>query len=132
MTQRDESLRPEELDSLFAAACQQERGPEAETPLVSDALLAQVLADALALQPDPTPTRAAKPPVWQSARAALGGWLGLGGVALAGMAGLAVGLGAPELLSTGLTTLAQGAGADLMLDPLDGYAVLSLLEEGGA
>lgn len=106
------------LDALFDAA----RAPAAP----SDALLARVLADAAAVQaeiapqaPGPSHDPAAGPEltgsVWAEIRAGLGGWLGLGGLAAAGLAGLTLGVALPgelDALAGGQISAALGA-ADL-------------------
>lgn len=89
------------LDDLFAEARTDPR------LTVSDDLMARVLADAEALQPQPEPMpRLSVSPqasFWSVLLSALGGWRGAGGLAFATMAGLWVGINA--------TTLAPDAAA---------------------
>ena len=78
------------LDDLFAQA-------RAQTPKVSDDLMARVLADAQQVQHDLT---SAKAPTPHSSRGfglfdLLGGWPALGGVAMAGITGLWIGIAPP-------------------------------------
>lgn len=97
------------LDALLAEA----RG----RTLPTDDLVARVLADASRVQaegraapPLPTPRTGAL----RGLIAALGGWPAVSGVTLAGIAGLAVGLAAPDLVDTWsggqIWTLAGGGG----------------------
>lgn len=62
---------------------------------VPDGLMARVLDDALAAQPVPA---AASPSLWRRAQDALGGWQGIGGLAMATCAGLWIGLSPPDYL----------------------------------
>lgn len=132
-------LEEEALNALFEAA---KRSPVSEAPAgiepleVPPDLMARVLADALAAQPQPAPARAPGPapePKWQSLQAAFGGWFGLGGLAVAGVTGLAIGLVSPEFLNSGF---AIGLGSTdatqtLVVDPLDTFEVSLFFEEPG-
>lgn len=130
------ALPPDALEDLFEAA----RSSGATEPAVepSPDLLARVMADALAAQAhvDQTGRPARRPrAVWQGVGDTLGGWLGMGGLALAGVTGLAIGLGAPDMLGSGVTEglagLAPDAGSELVFDPLETFDVGLLLEESG-
>ena len=101
----------DDLDDLFAAA-------RRVAPAPSDALMARVLAEAMAAQ---APLRrATRPGLLAQLREALGGWPAVGGLATAGVAGLAIGLAAPA----GLADLT----AALLGQPADGYLVDPLPE----
>jgi hypothetical protein len=96
----------DDLEDFFGAARRM-------TPAPSDALLAQVLADAMAAQ---APVIRTPRPGWLAQlRDALGGWPAVGGLATAGVVGLAVGIAAPA----GLGDLT----AALLGQPADGYLV---------
>lgn len=97
----------------------------AETrPQVSDALMARVLADAERARVDSVAQPAPRG-LWAQLADAIGGWPAMGGVALAGVAGLWVGLAPPVIIeeaaadvlgtSEGITVL----GADTWLDGLE-------------
>lgn len=88
-------------DDRLEALLQAARGAEP----VDEALFARVLADAegvqQALRPQPVlPLRRAGswPGFWAQISDALGGWPGLSGVTAAGVAGLALGFFAPDLV----------------------------------
>jgi hypothetical protein len=87
----------DELEQLFAAA----RGAEAP----SEALMARVLADAAAVQAEarPAPVRAPSGggtvSGWLSS---IGGWFGAGGLAAATVAGLLIGVYAPDSVDSAL------------------------------
>ncbi len=93
----DHRQRPQDDDALeaFFAAAQR------TTPAPSDALLARVMADALAAQEarQQVPARMRpqpfRPGLLAQLREALGGWPAFGGLAAAGVTGLALGLAAP-------------------------------------
>ncbi|MFU8865164.1 MAG: hypothetical protein ACNA7O_14720 [Rhodobacterales bacterium] len=118
----DHRQRPQDdddaLEAFFAAA-------RRTTPAPSDSLLARVMADALAAQEEPlkTPARMrpqpARPGLLAQLREALGGWPAFGGLAAAGVMGLAIGITAP-LGQDGLAGLAsvlssQGGAGDAYL-----------------
>lgn len=96
-------MQDDELDRLLATAARQAPSP-------SDALMQRVLADALALQPQPPARRPAPPPVRSSrlARfmAALGGGPALAGLGMAAAFGIALGYLSPTTMDylTGTTT----------------------------
>lgn len=81
----------------------------------SEALMARVLADALTAQPVAAPRHLPRPGFWVQLREALGGWPAIGGLATAGVTGLAIGMSA----SAGLGDLATA----LMGQPSDTYLV---------
>jgi len=108
----DQTQRPQDDDALeafFAAA-------RRTTPAPSDALLARVMADALATQdarqqvPARMRPQPARPGLLAQLREALGGWPAFGGLAAAGVMGLAIGLTAP-LGQDGLVALLSQSGA---------------------
>jgi hypothetical protein len=84
----------ERMDALFAAA----RG--AERP--GDDLVARVLADAAAVQAEAAPKPVTPPRGGRLSGllSALGGWPGLSGVTAAGIAGLALGFWAPDVVDS--------------------------------
>ncbi|MEL7099988.1 MAG: hypothetical protein AAGM84_14275 [Pseudomonadota bacterium] len=84
----------DELDKML------ERARDAEVPT---GLMGRVLEDALAVQPVPRP---APQPVWARLREAVGGWQGVGGLALATCAGFWIGVAPPDYL--------PGAAQDLL------------------
>lgn len=96
----------DDLDDLFAAA-------RRVAPAPPDALMARVLADAMAAQA--AVRRAPRPGLLAQLREALGGWPAIGGLATAGVVGLAIGIAAPA----GLADLT----AALLGQPADGYLV---------
>lgn len=107
MKMTDERKTPRDDDGLerfFEAARRMEPAP-------SDALMARVLADALAAQPVTAPRPEPRPGLWVQLREALGGWPALGGLATAGVMGLAIGIAAPAGLAD-LATAVLGQGTD--------------------
>jgi hypothetical protein len=95
----------DDLEDFFGAARRM-------TPAPSDAVLARVLADAMAAQ---APVRVPRPGWLAQLRDALGGWPAVGGLATAGVVGLALGIAAPAGLGD-LTAVLLG-------QPADGYLV---------
>jgi hypothetical protein len=86
------------LDAFFAAA-------RSDKSVPGDALMARILADAGQVQGRPaTPAGAPTPaPVstgWRSILAAIGGWPAMGGMVMATMAGLWIGISPPSSLTT--------------------------------
>lgn len=99
----------DDLDDLFAVA-------RRVAPAPPDALMARVLADAMAAQAAQAAVRRApRPGLLAQLREALGGWPAVGGLATAGVVGLAIGIAAPA----GLADLT----AALLGQPADGYLV---------
>lgn len=96
------------LEALFAAA-------RAEQTAVSSDLMARILADAAAaaterhLQPEP-----ARPGLVATIWAALGGWGGAGGLAMATAAGVWIGVAPPSGLET-VTSAVFGSSESLSL-----------------
>lgn len=96
-------MQDDELDRLLATAAK-------AAPAPSDALMERVLADALALQPQPAALRTAPPPVRAShlsrLLAALGGGPALAGLSMAAAFGIALGYLSPTTMDylTGSTT----------------------------
>jgi hypothetical protein len=106
MTQRDDMLNDDALGDLFA-------GAQSNPMLPSDALMSRILEDAHSEQraqgagvPHWATTQDEKlqmrhaPKFGQRLLELLGGWSGATGLATATVAGLALGLGAPETVST--------------------------------
>ncbi len=115
-------LDDSELDGLFAAA-------KADAPTPSDDLIARIMADAEAQAAGPAPVSAPKLRRLAALLAAIGGWPSAAGLATAAVAGLAIGLSAPDTLDTlsgGYLALADG-GYQLE-DLLPSYG--DLLDEG--
>lgn len=115
-----------ELDQLFDAARETQADPDMAP---SAALMARIMADAeaeIAAQQAPevfAGTATAKSGLLGMIKEALGGWRGMAGVATAGVAGLAIGLGAPDMvteftLGTGTGTATETISADTGLDGL--------------
>lgn len=107
----------DDLDDLFAAA-------RADRPRPSDALMARVLADAAALQPEPAlPARprpaapAAPGGFWAALSALFGGGGVLAGMGTAAAAGLFLGFAQPAPVAA--LTAALSAGTTTTTDALD-------------
>lgn len=91
------------LDDLFASARTDARAEP------SEALMARILGDAdAAMERDVAPVRARAVPGWRVWLRALGGWPSVGGLAMATLAGIWVGLSADTLLPASLGDLVQG------------------------
>lgn len=94
------------LDAVFAQAAR---------PMPSDDLMARIMADAQAHVPRPLmprPVAARRAGGWQAVLAVLGGWLPVGGLAMATVAGLAIGMVMPDALGAFASDgFATGAGA---------------------
>ncbi|SMP14255.1 hypothetical protein [Shimia sagamensis] len=99
------------LDDLFAAA----RNDSRATP--SPDLLARVLSEAEGLQvADPAPVaQVVRPSLWAAVVAAVGGWPALGGVAMAGVAGVWIGV------ASGTTLMADTLGLDIYGETAQSY-----------
>lgn len=117
------------LEDFFEAARRMAPSP-------SDALMARVLADALAAQPvaapRPVPRPVPRPGAWAQLREALGGWPALGGLATAGVMGLAIGIAAPaDLVDLATAVLDQGTDTYLVdLMPELDFDIAMDLSEG--
>ncbi|WP_094022999.1 hypothetical protein [Maliponia aquimaris] len=111
------------LDGFFAAA-------RATTPQPGGDFLARMEALALAEQPAARPTTGPVTPrragLVRQLREALGGWIGMAGLAAACAAGIWIGVSPPDSLSDYWGVDAAGLGT-LGVDPLGGFD-LSLLE----
>lgn len=81
----------EMIDAMFSEA-------RAQSPAVSDDLIARVLADAAAARPDRVVAQ--KQGVWVSILDLIGGWPSVGGLAMAGVAGIWVGVAPPTSVSS--------------------------------
>ncbi len=114
--QKDADGFDEGLDVFFAAA-------RNSSPAPSPALLRRVMDDAMDVQgarhalPTGRATAKRQPSLWVQLRDALGGWPALGGLAMAGVAGLAIGIAAPG----GLGDLTRAAIVPAAMQ--DGYLV---------
>ncbi|CUH53216.1 hypothetical protein [Shimia marina] len=119
------------LDDLFAAARSDVRvAPDPD-------LMARVLADAEAVQASwarddaGACAEASTPSLWQGILSALGGWGSLSGVAMAGVAGVWIGVATGSTLMTNTLGLdLSGTGAQTYLSDLDvSYALELDVEE---
>jgi len=114
------------------------RAAQHPTEAPSADLMARVLADARAMQPpaeigrETACTTGARPDsLAQQVHALFGGWWGLGAMGAAASAGLVVGLGAPDMLST--PRQADRVTAEVMLDSVaQAEAALVLALQSGA
>ena len=102
MTQKTEM--DQELDALFSAA-------RADAPEPSQELMARVLAQAVAAQPQPQPVRGMHRRGWRARLAdlhqALGGWPAMGGLATACAAGVWLGFAPPADWADPVTLVLQ-------------------------
>jgi|GEM_PF-3637360 hypothetical protein len=135
MTDRDDKRMVEfperELEALFAEA-------RRETMLPSGGLMERILADAEAMIDTREATEAARlktlrgtpakqrHPLVAAMVAALGGWRAVAGLATAGVAGLAIGLGTPSAV-TSLATGAYVSGEENYDTATSGYGIDALL-----
>jgi hypothetical protein len=119
MTMREADIQDDDIDRLFALA------REVQPPL-PDALAARILADAEAATRPVVGAAPAVPGGWRGIVAALGGWPALGGLALAGVVGLVIGISPPA----GLSTIASGLLGDTLELQLSADADPILLLEG--
>ncbi|MFY9211216.1 MAG: hypothetical protein WAO69_08825 [Aestuariivita sp.] len=116
----DDKLTEHELDALFDAARARPVQPDA-------GWLARVAEDAALETALRVPVPA--PSLWTQIRLALGGWQGVGGMAMAGCAGLWIGFAPPAVVGDPLTRALGGEDTvDLLSDAPFEYAVL--LDEG--
>lgn len=117
----DDKLTEDELDALFHAAQHDPQTPSPEW-------LARVTDDAereLALSSRPIQ----RPSLWSQISSALGGWQGLGGMAVACAAGLWIGLSPPALLGDPIgDALGNESAVDMLSDSPFEFA--SLLDGG--
>lgn len=114
MTRDPEPEDPKWIDELLQDVSR------APVPNASDALMARVLSDAEALLPPPGGLAVpVDVPLWRQFVGGLGGWRAMGGLAVAGVAGLAIGLGAFD--AVGLDALWSAA----ITDEFDSQAGLS-------
>ena len=91
-------------------------------PRPDDALMARVLADAARVQDAPVQA-APRPGIWAQISAALGGWPAMSGVALAGVAGLWVGMSPPAAIEDAAASI---FGVTDAVSFLDAGAVMDL------
>lgn len=127
MTKEDDSL---DLELWFSASRKHTADP-------SDDLLARVLADAAMHQPEApgimprAPEPEPRVSLWQQFTGAIGGWSGLAGLGTATVAGLWIGLSAPNTLVnlTSVSTADESGYETTYLSELDDYALL-VIEEG--
>lgn len=102
--------RPELSDAALEALFDEAR---ATPPALPEGLAARILADAEAALPPPEPAAARAPARggWRGFLDALGGWPAFAGLSAATMAGLWIGLAAPDSLGT-MATGVLGDGYD--------------------
>lgn len=116
-----------DLDLFFDAARKDSLQPDSS-------LMARVLADADALQPEapglPVAARATVRPVsaLRQFLSAIGGWSGMVGLTTATMAGLWIGISPPTSLQS-VSSYWQTTTEDSYIQQLDSYSML-MLEEG--
>lgn len=111
------------LDDLFAEA----RGAE----IPGDDLVARVLADAAAVQAGPAAVPVASGGGWMAGwLSGIGGWFGAGGLAAATLAGLLIGVYAPDSVDAALGGQLSELGLVSQDDLLPGLTYL-LSGEGG-
>lgn len=102
------------LDDLFA-------GAQSQTPQVSDDLMSRVLADAAAAQY--VPSTVPKQSFFAGLFEMIGGWPSVGGLAMAGVAGLWFGVAPPAAVSTWTADLfGSPVTVDLLGDTSDYFA----------
>lgn len=125
MNKDDDSL---DLELWFSASRKHTHDP-------SDDLLARVLADAAMLQPEApgivttAPEPAPRVSLWAQFTNAIGGWSGLAGLGTATVAGLWIGLSAPNTLVTLSSAMTSGEYEPTYLSEIEDYALL-VIEEG--
>ncbi len=115
------------LDDLFATAAADPRGaPSAD-------LMARVLQDAETLQASEgfqADASARREGFWAGVLSMLGGWPSLGGVAMAGVAGVWIGVAAgPSVMQGDLASNLIFSSADAYLTDLDDSFAIGLLDE---
>lgn len=101
--------RDTELDRLFDLA-------QGIAPPLPEALAARILADAETAGPMPSTSPAVSPGGWRALVMAIGGWPAMGGLALATVVGVAIGINPPSGLST-FTSGLLGETLELQLSP---------------
>lgn len=117
MTNRDDDM----IDDLFGLA-------QSQTPAPSDDLMARILADAAAVQPS---VASASPPqagFMQSLMDLIGGWPSVGGLAMAGVAGIWVGFAPPTVVSDWTAELVGTPVTIDMLGSTDSYFLESMID----
>ncbi len=118
LTMNDDKLSETELDALFEAAQRRHPVPSADW-------LARVAQDAdRALRPVPAPLS-----FWAQLSGALGGWRGLGGMALASAVGVWIGIAPPVALGDPVAVV---LGTDETVETFSEapFELAALLEEG--
>lgn len=110
MTKSDDDM----IDALFAQA-------RTQSPAVPDDLMARVLADAADMLVQPV--AAPKPRLWPAFLDLIGGWPSVGGLAMAGVAGIWVGIAPPVSVATWTADLiGSPVSIDLLSDTSDYFA----------
>ncbi len=110
MTKSDSDM----IDALFAQA-------RTQSPAVSDDLMVRVLADAADMLVHPVV--APKPALWPTFMELIGGWPSVGGLAMAGVAGIWVGVAPPASVTTWAADLiGSPVSIDLLSDTSDYFA----------
>lgn len=116
----DDKLNEDELNAVFEAAAR-------DRPVPSPDWLARVVADAD--RERIAPRTAPLPSIWAQLSAILGGWRGVGGLALASAAGLWIGIAPPAVLGDPVNT---ALATDPAVEVFSGmqFEVASLWDEG--
>ncbi len=97
------------LDALFEAA-------QAQPEDLPDALLARIVEDAEAMQPQTVVPAQPQQSVWRGIAAALGGWPAFGSLATAAVAGLYIGVSDPTLAANPFTAVTDVEFSDFLSD----------------
>ncbi len=123
MAEQDKALT--ELDALFKTA-------RTDQPELSDDLMAAILDDAALVQdtfhvPLMESFAPNQPSIWSRFFAILGGGLGVGGLATAGMAGIWIGVAPPSFLPDPVDLAMTST--SLESDPFDGFDLSELMSE---
>jgi hypothetical protein len=115
MTKSDDDM----IDALFAQA-------RTQSPAVPDDLMARVLADAADMLVHSV--AAPKPRIWPAFLELIGGWPSVGGLAMAGVAGIWVGLAPPASVTTWAADLIGSPVSIDLLSDTSGYFAEGLLD----
>jgi len=115
MTKSDDDM----IDALFAQA-------RTQSPGVPDDLMARVLADAADMLVHSV--AAPKPRIWPAFLELIGGWPSVGGLAMAGVAGIWVGIAPPASVTTWAADLIGSPVSIDLLSDTSGYFAEGLLD----
>lgn len=115
MTKSDDDM----IDALFAQA-------RTQSPAVPDDLMARVLADATDMLVHSV--AAPKPRIWPAFLELIGGWPSVGGLAMAGVAGIWVGIAPPASVTTWAADLIGSPVSIDLLSDTSGYFAEGLLD----